>query len=180
MVPTRMTCPRINTATDRRPNPIRPSSQPASQPPPAPPIFHATHPLTPFSSADSHSGFAAPSHATLPFPLSLVRSAHPRDLSACFSFHHSHPHDHRPPSRSSTSCHYPSCFSLLALSPFSPRLPHPPARVLHPLSPSRSSPLASSLDMPQGLAVSLGLACRLGQPPLLAKRSSKAAGTGKA
>lgn len=30
VVPTRVTCPRINTATDRRPNPIRPSSQPAT------------------------------------------------------------------------------------------------------------------------------------------------------
>lgn len=78
VVPTRVTCPRINTATDRRPDPIRPSSQPASQPPPAPPTFHVTHPLTPFSSADSHSGFAAPSHAN---PPPLPPHTHPRDPS---------------------------------------------------------------------------------------------------
>ena len=39
----------------------RPPPQTPSEPshPGAPPTFHATHPLLPFSSADSHSGFAA-------------------------------------------------------------------------------------------------------------------------
>lgn len=165
MVPTRVTCPRINTATDRRPNP-----HPASQPPPAPPTFHVTHPLIPFSSADSHSGFAALSHA-VPLSATFTLSI-PRTQQLCFSFHHSHPrkpstHHRTLPPRAITLP-----FSFLASSSFCP-----PACVLRSLS-LPDSPL-SPLNMPQGLVVSLGLACRLGQPPLLAKRSSKATGPGR-
>lgn len=139
-----------------------PQPHPASQPPLAPPTFHATHPLTPFSDADSHSGFAAPSHAVVPLIPSLPES------SAVFLF----------PSLSPSQPH------RRALSPRAITLPVPPHHPsLRPLAsfvryPSLALCPSFPLDIPQGLAVSLGLVCRLGQPPLLAKRSSKATGAG--
>lgn len=123
VVPTRVTCPRINTATDRRPDPIRPSSQPASQPPPAPPTFHVTHPLTPFSSADSHSGFAAPSHAN---PPPLPPHTHPRAILRVFLF------PSLSPSQASTAValflFVPLPFLFLLTSLLTLRLAHPRAR----------------------------------------------------
>lgn len=156
-----------------RPPPQPPSDHPASQPPPALPTFHVTHPLIPFSSADSHSGFAALSHAvplSPTFPLSIPRIRRCVSLSITLTLA-----NHR-----LTIALYPFVplpFPFLLSILFALPLAHPcPSFVIPPWPP----PVSSPLNMPQGLVVSLGLACRLGQPPLLAKRSSKAAGAGKA
>lgn len=168
MVPTRVTCPRINTATDRRPNP-HPTIQPACHPLPhllstlRTPLYHSRVPI-PILGSQHWATFPFLPHSPYPSPESTVVFLFP-SLSPSRTA--------GSPSHSAPSCHYPSCFSFLAPSSFSS-----PARVLHSLSLS-DLPL-SPLNMPQGLVVSLGLACRLGQPPLLAKRSSKATGAGKA
>lgn len=99
-----------------RPPPQPPSDHPASQPPPAPPTFHVTHSLIPFSSADSHSGFAALSHAVSPF--SHIHPIHPPNSPLCFSFHHSHPH--KPPAHHHAR---PPRAITLPVSPFEPLRP---------------------------------------------------------
>lgn len=158
-----------------------PQPRPASQPPPAPPTFHATHPLTPFSSADSHSGFAASSSHDVPplEPLPSLIHLYPstpilRRVSLTVTLTLVSTDS---PSHSAYSCHYvflfflsaPPRVFLLALPSLFLSLPSSPY-IFFSLSlsvylfPSRPS-------MPQGLAVFFSLACRLGQPPLLAKRS---------
>lgn len=95
-----------------RPHPtIQPASQPAT---PCPTYFPRYAP--PYTILECRFPFWV--RSTEPRqPSSLAPTHSPPRSFACFSFHHSHPRKHRPPSRSSSSCHYPSCFSLLASSP---------------------------------------------------------------
>lgn len=175
VVPTRVTCPRINTATDRRPNTIQPASQPshpASQPAtPAPPTFHATHPLTPFSrvlipilgSQHRATPYLLPPCSSATYPsLPILRVSLPVTLTL-------------------TIRRFTVALDLLVPLPFLFLLSSPFVLLLVRACPSHSlsfSPFTSlSLSFStchKVLAVFFGLVCRLGQPPLLAKRSSKA------
>lgn len=131
-----------NQYSYRPPPQPHPTIQPASQPAtPCPTYFPRYAP--PYTILECRFPFwvrsTEPRH-----PSSLPSPAYspPRSF-ACFSFHHSHPRKHRPPSRSSSSCHYPSCFSLLASSSFaSPTSPARPPFVIplaFPLVPCRPS-----------------------------------------
>lgn len=123
-----------------------PPQRPSSQPPPAPPTFHVTHPLIPFSSADSHSGFAALSHATrvLPFLPHFI-PIHPPEFAVVFLFPSLSPSPGLPIALWPPSCHYPFCFSFLVPSSFSSPAPMSflryPSLTSPPLSvPTRHAP----------------------------------------
>lgn len=172
VVPTRVTCPRINTATDRRPNTIQPA-KPASQPAtPAPPTFYATHPLTPFSRV--LIPILGSQHRATPYFLPLCSSATYPSLPILLRVS-------LPVTLTLTIRRLTVALDLLVPLPFLFLLSSPFVLLLVRACPSHSLSfslftslsLSFSLNMLQGLAVSFGLVCRLGQPPLLAKRSSK-------
>lgn len=87
----RVTCPRINTATDRRPNPVQPASHPL-------PHLLSTlriplhHSRVPIPILGSQHRASTPSS---PVPSSNLYSHPPPNRSPCFSCRHSHPHKHR-------------------------------------------------------------------------------------
>ena len=139
------------------PTPIRPSSQPAT---PCPTYFPRYAP--PYTILECRFPFWVRSTEPRRSPFSHIHPIHPLNPPLCFLLPSlSFSQTTNSLSHFASSCHYPSCFSFLVSSSFSSL-----ARVLRSLS-LPGTPLFP-LNMPQGLVVSLGLACRLGQPPLLA------------